>query len=233
MQQSAPVLLPIFRSRLQGDVLARTLGEPERAFTVVDLARACGADASTVTRELTRLVGVGLLSEERVGRTRVVRANTASPFFPELASLVVKAFGPARLAAEAFAPVKGVVAVVVFGSWAARAAGEPGPAPRDLDVLLVGTVSRVGAHRVADELSERLAVPVQVTFATQQEWVSSASGIVGEIRRRPHQEFPTPVTPTDLDAEPGAALPAPRTSPAGPVPSGEPAGRPTVRVGRR
>ena len=78
MQQSAPVLLPIFRSRLQGDVLARTLGEPEGVFTVVELARAGGVDASTVTRELTRLVGAGLLNEERVGRTRVVRANPAS-----------------------------------------------------------------------------------------------------------------------------------------------------------
>ena len=147
------------------------------------------ADVSTVTRELTRLVTAGLLAEERVGRTRVVQANTDSPFFSDLASLVVKAFGPARLAAGELLPLRGVTRVVVYGSWAARAAGEAGPAPRDLDVLVVGAPSRVAVHRVADELTERLGVPVQMAFATAEEWDDASVGVLAEIRARPHQEF--------------------------------------------
>ena len=189
MQTSASPLLPIFRSRLQGDLLARVLGEPGRRFTVTELARVVDADVSTVTRELTRLVGAGLLVEEKVGRTRVVQANTASPFFSDLASLVVKAFGPARLAAGELLPLRSVARVVVYGSWAARAAGEAGPAPRDLDVLVVGSPSRVAVHRVADELTERLGIPVQVAFATQEEWDAAKVGVLAEIRARPYQEF--------------------------------------------
>ncbi len=189
MQTSASPLLPIFRSRLQGDLLARVLGEPGRRFTVTDLARVVDADVSTVTRELTRLVGAGLLVEEKVGRTRVVQANNASPFFSDLASLVVKAFGPARLAAGELLPLRGVARVVVYGSWAARAAGEAGPAPRDLDVLVVGSPSRIAVHRVADELSERLGIPVQVAFATPEEWDAAKVGVLAEIQARPHQEF--------------------------------------------
>ena len=189
MQTSASPLLPIFRSRLQGDLLARVLGEPGRRFTVTDLARVVDADVSTVTRELTRLVGAGLLVEEKVGRTRVVQANTASPFFSDLAALVVKAFGPARLAAGELLPLRGVARVVVYGSWAARAAGEAGPAPRDLDVLVVGSPSRIAVHRVADALSERLGIPVQVAFATPEEWDAAKVGVLAEIQARPHQEF--------------------------------------------
>ena len=190
MQQSPPSLLPIFRSALQGDLLSYLLGEADRGFTVAELARMTSADPSTVSRELTRLVGAGLVRDERVGRTRVLRADQRSMFFPELSGLVAKAFGPARAASAAFAQIPGVTRVVVFGSWAARAAGEPGRAPRDLDVLVVGSPGRIAVHRAADELSERLGLPVQVTFATEAEWRDDSVGVIQEIRRRPYQEFP-------------------------------------------
>jgi predicted nucleotidyltransferase len=189
MQQSPSPLLPIFRSALQGDLLAHLLGEPERGFTVAQLARITEADASTVSREVSRLVGAGLVREERVGRTRVLRGDQGSPFFPELSVLVTKAFGPGRAAGATFGQIPGVTRVVVFGSWAARAAGEPGRPPRDLDVLVVGSPSRIAVHRAADELSERLALPVQVTFATEAEWQNDSVGVIQEIRRRPYQEF--------------------------------------------
>lgn len=189
MQQSAPPLLPIFRSRLQGDLLARLLATPDQGFTVGELARAAEADVSAVSRELSRLVGAGLLREERLGRTRVVRADRSSPYFTDLANLVTKAFGPARTAAQALGQIPGVNSVVVFGSWAARAAGEPGRAPHDLDVLIVGKPSRVAVHRAAEALEVRLGLPVQIVFATTQEWGEGSVGVLSEIRRRPFQEF--------------------------------------------
>jgi predicted nucleotidyltransferase len=190
MQVSPSPLLPIFRSPLQGELLARLLGQPEQSFTVSDLAGLTGSDVSTVSRELSRLVAAGLLQESRVGRTRMVQADTRSLYFPELSVLVTKAFSPARLAAAAFSSLAGLDRIVVFGSWAARAAGEPGPPPRDLDILVVGRASRVGAHHVADDLGERLGFPVQVTFATEQEWQDGSVGVIREIRRRPYQDFP-------------------------------------------
>jgi predicted nucleotidyltransferase len=174
--------------------LAYLLGEPDRGFTVAELARMTSADASTVSREMSRLVDAGLVSDERVGRTRVLRADRTSMFFPELSVLVVKAFGPARAAWATFGELPGVARVVVFGSWAARASGEPGRAPRDLDVLIVGRPSRVAVHRAADDLSERLGLPVQVMFATGAEWDDNSVGVLQEIRRRPYQEFPTKET---------------------------------------
>jgi len=44
---------------------------------------------------------------------------------------------PGRLGA-ALSGLAGMEEAFVFGSWAARYLGEPGPAPKDIDVLVVG-----------------------------------------------------------------------------------------------
>jgi predicted nucleotidyltransferase len=43
---------------------------------------------------------------------------------------------------EALCAVEGIEKVFVYGSWAARYHGEPGPVPNDVDVLVVGDADR-------------------------------------------------------------------------------------------
>lgn len=183
---AAPPLMPVFRSRLQALVLALVLADPERTFTVAALARVLDADLATVSRETTRLARAGVLLEERHGRTRMLSANTQSPVFHELAGLAIKSFGPAHLAQEAFGALPRVSLVVVFGSWAARFAGAEGPAPRDLDVLLVGAPSRIAVHRAADELAERIGLPVHVEMVSAEEWEGDGVHLVREIKAGPY-----------------------------------------------
>jgi DNA-binding transcriptional ArsR family regulator len=52
---------------------------------------------STVQREIAQLERAGLVASERVGQTRLVYANEESPYFHELESILLKAFGPAHL----------------------------------------------------------------------------------------------------------------------------------------
>ena len=189
--------MPVFRSSTQAKMLARVLGDPDRTFSLSDLAAQVDADMSTVSREASRLVDAGVLLEERVGRTRVLRANTASRVFDELRSLALKTFGPAHLAARAFLSLRGVEAVVVFGSWAARHAGEPGHNPRDLDVLLVGEPSRIAANRAAEQLGDQLDLPVGLTFVSGNEWREDTVGVVRDIKAGHHLLF---------DADEGADL---------------------------
>jgi len=195
MQAAAPPLMPVFRSTLQALLLALVLSAPEQRFTVAGLATALGADLATVSRETTRLVAAGVLREERQGRTRILSANTESPVYEELTSLAVKTFGPAQLARDTFANLPGVSAVVVFGSWAARFAGRKGPAPRDLDVLLVGAPSSIAANRAADQLSERIGLPVQVVVVLPVEWENASVHLVREIKAGPHLEFAVQAQP--------------------------------------
>jgi predicted ArsR family transcriptional regulator len=74
MRTSAPPLLAVFRSQLQGDLLARVLLSPGQ-LTMSDLARVLDAPVSTVAREIVRLEHAGLLMTRRIGRARLVAGN--------------------------------------------------------------------------------------------------------------------------------------------------------------
>jgi len=77
------------------------------------------------------------MSTRRVGRTRLVSANTDSPYFVALRQLLVAAFGvPGRLRA-ALVGLGGIEEVQIFGSCTARWYGESGARPvGDIDVLV-------------------------------------------------------------------------------------------------
>jgi len=55
MHSTAPALLPVFRSRLQADILAALLLDPDRSFSMTDLARRFSSPLSPVHDEAQRL----------------------------------------------------------------------------------------------------------------------------------------------------------------------------------
>lgn len=76
---SAPQLAPLFRSDAQGEILARVLLNPDRAFTIAEIARNTSTSYASTHREIQRLIRAGLLDEKRVGRANQVSAATTSP----------------------------------------------------------------------------------------------------------------------------------------------------------
>lgn len=185
MRTSAPPLLPIFRSRLQGELLAATLLEPGREESLTELAHRLGADVGTVQREVSRLERAGILRTRRVGQARLASANPDSPIYASLAELVLRAFGPLQVVAEEFAGVERMDEIFLFGSWAARYAGEEGSAPADLDVLVIGRPSRDSLYEAARRAERRLGRPVNVTVRSKASWQSAEDGFVKEVRRSP------------------------------------------------
>lgn len=75
--------MPVFRSPLQTLPLARALPDPSRSYTLSELARIVQSDAATVSREATRLVGAGVLRQQRVGRARLLSGNGSSPVYED------------------------------------------------------------------------------------------------------------------------------------------------------
>ena len=100
---------------MQGDLLALVLLHPDREWTVSDLARELGVPLTSAQSEVARLTGGAVLATRKVGRARVVRANTASPSVPPLTQLTLVTFGPQTVVGEEFADL-GAQRVVVFGS---------------------------------------------------------------------------------------------------------------------
>lgn len=186
MRSDAPVLAPTFRSRTQGDLLALVLLHPGREWTVSELARDLGVALTTAQSEVARLAEGGVLTTRKVGRSRVVRANTASPAIAPLTQLTLVTFGPQTVIADEFAAL-GAVRVIVFGSWAARYHGEPGALPADIDVLVVGNVARGELYAAAERAEARLGMPVNPVLRTSAAWDDpTGDPLLTEIHARPH-----------------------------------------------
>ncbi|MGH9280605.1 MAG: MarR family transcriptional regulator [Acidimicrobiales bacterium] len=172
----APSLLPILRSQQQAEILALLLGDPELEVSLSDLAARLGMPYSSVHREIERAEAAGLVRSRRVGNTRLVRADTASPYFDGLAQVLTRAFGVPAVIAEALRGLEGISAAFIYGSWAARYAGQPGPRPvEDIDVLVLGEPDRDQLYEAVGAVEPRLGRPVQVTIR-DADWLEGAEG---------------------------------------------------------
>jgi predicted nucleotidyltransferase len=190
MRTEAPALLPVFRSRLQGEVLALVLADPDMEWTVEDLAERTGHPYQTVANEVRRLQAADLVLARLIGRSKLLRANTNSPYFRPLAQLALLAFGAPMVIEEEFAPLDGIERIFIFGSWAARYAGESGPAPHDVDVLLVGNPDRDAAYGATRRAERRLGREVNVVIRGREDWQSASDGFARQLRSSPVLEIP-------------------------------------------
>jgi len=181
-------MLPIFRSEAQARILAWLLLSPAREQPIATLAPIAGVAQSNTLREVNRLIESGLLRERRAGNTRLVSANSESPFYEPLVQILGRAYGPAEVVPRELADVPGIDRVVIVGSWARRFHGEPGPPPRDVDIVVVGAPDRRELRRANARLEERLAIPAQITVVSADDWDQLSSGFVQEARDRPHLE---------------------------------------------
>lgn len=183
MRTNAPALFPLFRSELQTKLLARILlGGGEES--VAEIASAVSEDPGNAAREVIRLEQAGIVTTRRVGRTKLVQANRQAPFYRALVDLVTVVLGPAKVLAEVLTGIEGIVSAEIFGSWAARYHGEPGPAPSDIDLLVVGAPDRDDLHDATQEAARRLNRPVNPVVVSPQRWSGAEDGFIREVRSR-------------------------------------------------
>lgn len=185
MRSAAPALLPIFRSRLQADILAALLLNPEDEYSLTELAERFHAPASTVHGEVKRLTDAGLIRRREIGRSAIVRADTSNRLMKPLAELLLLSWGPLQVVAEEFSELDGAEQVLIFGSWAARYHQRPGKPPHDLDVLVVGVPSREDVYAAADRAQQRLGMPVNPVIRSDEAWRLASDPLVRQIQSSP------------------------------------------------
>ena len=95
------------------------------------------------------------------------------------------AFGPAAVVGPALAGIPGIERAYLIGSWAARYSGEPGVAPDDIDVLVVGTPDRGEVYKAAMALTDVLKREVNPTIVSPERWESSEEGFIRDVRISP------------------------------------------------
>jgi DNA-binding transcriptional ArsR family regulator len=192
-RQPAPALLPILRSQQQGEILALLLGDPELELSLTEIAARTGAPHPSVHREVQRAEQAGLVTTRKLGNARLVRANTASPYYQGLAEVLTRAFGVPAVLAEALRPVDGITAAYIYGSWAARHEGQAGLRPvGDIDVLVLGDPDRDALYTALGTAEGRLGRPIQATVR-EPAWLDSGTGAFHDtVVSRPMLELTIP-----------------------------------------
>lgn len=163
----ASLLFPEYRRR----VLELLLLRPAEALHGREIARRTGLPAGTITRELSKLVDVGLLKREKRGNQQVYSADTHGAIFTELASILRKTSGLGEVLAQALAPDKKHVRVTfVFGSVAQgrETAGS------DIDVIVIGDLGFRRAIELLHPAQAVLGREINTKVFTTDEFVAKA-----------------------------------------------------------
>lgn len=118
MRTSVPNALPLFRSEMQVRLLALLILQPERSWTLAELAKALeNYPLSSVYRELRRIEAAGLLVRDISSRPHRFSGARKSPLFEPLSDLLQRTVGVEGELQKAL-DVPGVVAAAIHGSWA-------------------------------------------------------------------------------------------------------------------
>ena len=196
MNMSAPALVPLFRSDQQMRILGVLFGGTGDELTVGELAVRAEVAQATASREVARLEQHGLVKTRALGRNRLVRPNWSLPWAPELRSILLQTVGVLGSLGEALSGLEGADEAFVFGSWAARFEGGPGPFPNDVDVVVVGDVPLRSVRRKCREVEQHLRVDINPVVIDKGAWSApEAEPFVAHIREQP-------LVPISLDAGP-------------------------------
>jgi predicted nucleotidyltransferase len=110
-------------------------GQPERSYHLNELLRLTGLGSASLQRELTALTKAGLLTAARIGNQRMFRANSGSPIFYELTTIVQKTLGIDALVRNALSQLNGrIKSAWLYGSVAKGTDG----AHSEIDLMIVG-----------------------------------------------------------------------------------------------
>jgi DNA-binding transcriptional ArsR family regulator len=191
VSQPAPALIPLFRSDQQLRILAELFGDGGEELGIGELAGRAGVAQATASREVARLARHGLVVTRSLGRNTLVSANWDLPWAKELRSILVQTVGVLGRLGAALSPVGGVQQAFVYGSWAARYLGEPGPAPKDIDVLVVGDAPLRAVRKACGEVEKQLRVEVNPVVVDRQRWSQETpEPFIAEVKDRPLVRIP-------------------------------------------
>lgn len=166
-------------------VLAQLLLQPDEGFHVRELARQTGTTPGTLTRELGKLAGVGLIRRSKVGNQVRYQANRENPVFAELASLFRKTAGATAQIATALQPLADRIQIAfVFGSYA-RGSESAGS---DINVFVLGDIEFAelvqALHPVQQSLQREIS-PVLYAPAEFKAKVRARDAFARELLAKP------------------------------------------------
>lgn len=191
VSETAPALAPLFRSDQQFRLLGVLFAGAGEELTIGELAERASVAQATASREVARLAQHGLVVTRLLGRNRLVSPNWSLPWAPELRSILMQTVGVVGRLGDALRGMDGVHEAFVFGSWAARLEGEPGPFPNDVDVVVIGAASLRAIRQACRQVDQDLRVDINPVVIDRANWDSDApEPFLAHIKEQPLVQIP-------------------------------------------
>jgi predicted nucleotidyltransferase len=151
----------------------------EQPQHVRELQRRTGLGASSLLHELQRLERRGLVERRAAGRRVEYRVVHDHPGWGALRGVIREFADPAEVVAGAIAPMEGVEAAFVFGSFARDDFRDDS----DVDVLVVSSTPEASLGREVAEASLLLGRPVEIRRYTPEKLKRQIEGGNAVLRR--------------------------------------------------
>jgi predicted nucleotidyltransferase len=179
-------LTPFVRSDTVGAILAEAFVHPDSEYTIAELTRRTGALPAVAHKEISRLVGTAVFTDRREGNNRLIRVNQSHPLYRPTSEIIAATYGPVPVLRELLEGVPGVREAFIYGSWAARRAGQTGSFPHDIDVMVVGDLSVDALLEIQAAARESLGLDVNLHRTTVASWDARLSDpFLSEVASRP------------------------------------------------
>lgn len=121
------------------NVLSLLFSRPDEQFYMRQIARMTGVSTASVQHELARLTEAELVIRSPDGKQVYYRANTSSPVFSEIRSLMEKTVGAVAVLRTTLSDLSREDRVDIAFIYGSVAAGTHG-ASSDVDVLIIGDI---------------------------------------------------------------------------------------------
>lgn len=168
---------------MQLRLLALLLLQPERGWTLQELAEALDAPQSSVHRELGRAEDAGIVDRDATARPHRFRAATNDPMNEPLVALLTRSVGvEGQLRTVLERP--GVSVALIYGSWAGGSR-RPGS---DIDVLVVGEANLRDLRRIVRPVGKGADRTIDLTVVTPGEFrdlVANGSSFARRVLQDP------------------------------------------------
>lgn len=200
MRTQSPAIAPFFRSQVQARLLAALLLSPHGEIGVTELQDRVGASRSGINQELSRLLAAGILERRLVGRAALYRPAEDSPLVEPLRQLVERTVGVEPELRRVLAPIEGIEAAAIYGSWAAGTSVRP---DSDIDVLVIGDADAAALEQAVRQVERLVGRDVNLTSYDRDEWldrVRRRSGFARTVLDRPRVVLVGEVPEDDRDS---------------------------------
>lgn len=157
-------------TKTQQKVLGLLFGKPDKSFYTNEIMRWVDMGRGTVSRELERLVGAGLLFVTKEGNQNHYQANANSPVYKELVSIVKKSFGVADQIKAILKPLDiNIELAFIYGSISKGTESKSS----DIDLMLIGNELNYGSvMEVLMPLEESLQRTINPTIYDKKDFVA-------------------------------------------------------------